>query len=61
MILLAIYNALTIPLSLAFGPKQLDQGIVFVFDLMVDIIFFIDIVINFRTTFISAKTGDEIY
>ena len=61
IILLAIYNSVTIPLGIAYHPEGLDSTGVTVFESFIDLSFFIDIFVNFRTSFISPKTGDEIY
>jgi len=61
IILFALYNAITIPLSLAFTEMNFDKVGLMIFDSFVDLIFFVDILITFRTTYISTKTGDEIY
>jgi potassium voltage-gated channel Eag-related subfamily H protein 4 len=61
VILLAIYNSFTIPLSLAFNPPDLSSTGILCLDTFVDLAFFVDIIINFRTTYISQTTGNEVY
>ena len=61
IIVLALYNTIVIPLTIAFDPPILDGIAIGVFESFIDLAFFTDIVINFRTTFISSVTGEEIY
>lgn len=61
IILLALYTSIVIPLGIAFDFEGLESIGLAVFDSLVDFIFMIDILINFRTTYLSADTGDEIY
>jgi len=57
--LLAVWNCLSIPFTVAFQPSQ---SLAYeLFDRAIDICFAIDIVINFRTTFINSKTGFEVF
>jgi hypothetical protein len=56
--LLAIYNCISIPFDAAFSPEanlyyDLWEGVV-------DIMFAIDVVINFRTTYVNGQTGLEV-
>ena len=56
--LLAIWNCISIPFEVAFEPEF---GTLYTaFETVVDICFFIDIVLSFRTTFINKKTGFEV-
>jgi hypothetical protein len=61
IIILAIYNSITIPLAIAFKPDFLESVTVAVLNAVIDLFFLVDIFVNFRTTYISTKTGDEIY
>jgi hypothetical protein len=61
IIIAAIYNTITIPLDIAFKPAILGSIGITVMESFIDLSFFIDIFINFRTTYISSKTGEEIY
>ena len=60
VIIFALYNSITIPLGIAFEPEQLISTGFTIFDSFVDLCFFIDLFINFRTTYISAINGEEI-
>lgn len=62
VIFLALYNCVMIPLNVAFNteldevlPDSLDY-----FEKFIDILFVLDILLNFRTTFINPKTNIEI-
>jgi potassium voltage-gated channel Eag-related subfamily H protein 6 len=57
---LAIYNAFTIPFNIAFNPAYAVSPGMIAFDFMIDLLFMADIVLNFRTSFLNTKTGDEI-
>lgn len=61
IIVMALYNSITIPLNLAFNTSQLDSIGVTIFESFIDLSFFIDIMLNFRTTYTSTKSGEEIY
>lgn len=59
IIILACFNCITIPLEIAFKPEfRLTPSYGFL-DYFVDIIFLVDIFINFRTTVLN-KYGEEI-
>lgn len=60
IIVAAIYNSITIPLNIAFNPEFLSTILITSFESIIDLTFFIDIFLNFRTTYISTKTGEEI-
>ena len=56
----AIFNCLAIPVDVAFEPDSMDQWYFLVLNSIIDFVFFLDLIVNFRTTFIHAKTGNEI-
>ena len=60
VIILAIYNAVTIPLNIAFDPLALGTPAFQAVDALVDLIFLIDIVLTFRTTFLDPEKGEEV-
>jgi hypothetical protein len=60
VIVLAIYNALSIPLSIAYSPLSLASPEFQATDATVDFIFLLDIVLTFRTTFLDPARGEEI-
>ena len=59
VMLLAIYNCIMIPFTVAFQPNT---GKSFnVWERFVDVCFGLDIIFNFRTSFVNSKTGFEIF
>lgn len=62
IILLVIYNCLTIPLGVAFPKMEfLENNLgIKIFENLIDILFLADILINFRTSYISDTSGLEI-
>lgn len=56
---LAIAKSITIPLEIAFDPKFAETTSFIFFSLFVDFIFFLDIFINFRCSYIN-KHGEEV-
>ena len=60
IILLALYNCITIPYEVAFGAGFVDNIGVNVLDYTIDCLFFLDVLFNFRTTYINSKTGTEV-
>mmetsp|Transcript_4619 Transcript_4619/g.622 ORF Transcript_4619/g.622 Transcript_4619/m.622 type:complete len:90 (-) Transcript_4619:34-303(-) len=58
--LLAIWNSFSIPVFIAFEPEiAADPGMV-ACDFIIDFCFMLDIILNFRTSFISVADGKEI-
>ena len=58
IMLLAIYNCISIPFSSAFDP---DTIIYYeIFETIIDVLFAVDVIINFRTSFVHPKTGLEV-
>lgn len=53
VIILAIYNAIMIPFEFAFSPEYLESTGYQVADYFIDFLFFLDVVINFRTTYVN--------
>ena len=49
-----------IPLNAAFTKEMRQSKTINIFERIIDVFFFIDILINFRTTFINPKTNIEI-
>ena len=58
--ILATWNVFSIPYIVAFIPSFDEQISLKVFNLLIDFLFFIDIVLNFRTTFFNPRTGIEV-
>jgi potassium voltage-gated channel Eag-related subfamily H member 2 len=61
IILISLYTTITVPVDIAFKPEVFHSIAVTVVEAFIDLTFFVDIIINFRTTFISKDTGEEIY
>ena len=59
IIILSIYNSFVIPLQFAI-PDTVQSDVMKVFDVMIDYVFFVDILINFRTIYICPKTESDI-
>ena len=55
----AIFNCFTIPLKVAFEPEEMDKPYIMILNSCIDLVFLIDIVVNFRTTFMDEK-GEEV-
>lgn len=60
IIILALYNCIMIPLALAFGDRMNESNEIDIIERIVDIFFILDILLNFRTTYINPKTNIEI-
>ena len=60
VIVLAIYNSFYIPFEISFEPDELNSIKFLILNTIIDVMFGIDIFINFRTTFYHPVTGDEI-
>lgn len=60
VMILAIYNCFTIPLEVAFEPPSMETVGFEALNWIIDTLFFLDLVINFRTTYIHPKTGKEV-
>ncbi|XP_041353208.1 potassium voltage-gated channel subfamily H member 1-like [Gigantopelta aegis] len=52
---LTFYTAVMVPYNAAFKIKTMDQLPLLVIDSMVDVVFFVDIVLNFHTTFVGSS------
>ena len=61
IISLASFNVFTIPFIIAFDPPEADSWWYMTIVYLINIIFVIDIVVNFRTTYINNRTGDEVW
>lgn len=61
IISLASFNVFTIPFIIAFDPPEANSWWYSTIVWLINIIFVIDIIINFRTTFINNRTGDEVW
>ena len=55
ILLLTFYTSLLVPYHAAFKSKSLDDVPLLVIDSIVDVIFFIDIILNFHTTYVHTS------
>ena len=60
IIVLALYNCLSIPYEVCYGSSFSDSVGLDVFEYSIDVLFFTDILINFWTTYVNKKTGNEV-
>lgn len=51
----ATLNTIFVPLMIAFEPPELQTTLFTVFDIIVEIIFIIDIILMFMTSFVNAR------
>lgn len=61
IILSALYNSIIIPVELAWNIESLAGWGEVAIESVINMVFMIDIFLNFRTTFISSVSGDEIF
>ncbi|XP_052829740.1 potassium voltage-gated channel subfamily H member 1 isoform X3 [Octopus bimaculoides] len=59
ILILTFYTAVMVPYNAAFKNKTMDQVPLLVVDSIVDVVFFLDIILNFHTTFVGP-TGEII-
>lgn len=58
--LLATFNLFQVPYSVAFASDIVDGVVNEVMNWIIDLLFMLDVVINFRTTIVNEKTGEDI-
>ena len=61
IICFAIYNSFQIPFEIAFDPADMKLPGFFAINSLIDFFFFLDILVNFRTSFYDEETGDEVF
>lgn len=62
VIVLAMYNSITIPISIFYdvhGPSFISSSTIGLIDACVDLIFLIDVILTFRTTYLDTDKGKE--
>ena len=57
---LSIWNSISAPIEIAFAPASFEVSEIIYFNKIVDYFFIIDIIFNFRTSFINPLSGDEV-
>lgn len=60
VMLFAAWNTFQVPIAVTFDPEILTSNYIFYFNSVIDFLFFVDICVNFRTSFPNKKTGLEI-
>jgi hypothetical protein len=60
IIVLSIYQAIVIPFNISFQPDFLNAPFVRTMDSLIDMIFALDIILRFRTTYIDPVSGEEV-
>ena len=60
IMLLAVWNAFQIPINVAFPGSFFDSTYFLILNFFIDIGFLLDIIVNFRTTFLNKKTQEEV-
>jgi hypothetical protein len=61
ILLLAVWNGFSIPYNVAFYDPEDTNLIYDLFNYLTDVLFFMDVLINFRTTYIDDLTNEEIF
>ena len=57
---LSIWNSISTPIEISFEKTIFEEEGIHIFNSVVDAIFIIDILINFRTSYINPLNGDEV-
>lgn len=55
ILLLTFYTAIFVPYNVTVKPKSMDDVSLLVIDSVVDVVFFLDIILNFHTTFVGSN------
>ena len=58
--LCACWNCFQIPINVAFPGSIIDNLASDIINFIIDMFFFADILVNFRTTFMNPKTAEEV-
>lgn len=53
VILLAVYNSFAIPYGIAFRPPAFEEVPLDLLNIIIDLLFLVDIIVGFRTTYIN--------
>ena len=60
MIFFAIFNSLSTPIEIAFKPSYLENKQFLLINVIIDIIFIVDVILNFRTSVYLMELGEEV-
>ena len=58
--ILATFNVFVIPLDVGFAPETFQSSAFDVINYIIDLLFLVDFVVSFRTTYINERTGAEV-
>lgn len=61
IIILAVYNCFQIPFQIAFEPPFLEFSAFTTLNSIIDVMFLLDILIAFRTTYFDMHSGEEVF
>jgi Ion transport protein len=61
IIVFSLWICFTLPVQIAFEPDWLDGQANYVFNIISDMVYILDVLINFRTTIRNPLTNDEIF
>jgi len=60
IMIMAVFNWFAIPVQVSFEPETMNKLFFRIINSVIDICFLVDMIINFRTTYLHPKTGNEI-
>lgn len=60
IIVFSIYQSFTIPIELSFGPDFFNRVEMRTLDSFIDLVFTLDIIFRFRSTYIDPISGEEV-
>ena len=60
VLLLALWNLFYVPYNFAFNSDLGNEYLTDAVNIIIDLLFMMDVFVNFRTTLINEKTGEEI-
>jgi len=61
ILLLAVWNGFSIPYSIAFYDPSEEDITMDIVNFITDVLFFLDVIVNFRTTIIDKATNEEVF
>ena len=60
IMIMSIFNCFAIPYQVSFKPRAMNELYFRLLNAIIDLWFIVDVVVNFRTSYIHPKTGNEI-
>lgn len=61
VMILSIVNGVTVPLDISFKPQFFGDPWFLGINYVIDVLFVVDVVLNFRTTYKETNTGEEVF